>query len=150
MATVQFANFNAVGVTTLDTSANSSTGVLRDSVGNITGNTVTGTALVTSGRQQLPVTTVAASTTLTTSTAIVSEQGSGGAITLTLPPAAGNTGQVISAKRNAASNNVILDANSAELIDGSATRTLTTQYACVVIYCNGTGWEIRSQMGTIT
>lgn len=67
----------------------------------------------------------------------------GGAITVNLPPASAIAGKVYLVKKtDASANAVTIDANSAELIDGAATYALSTQYAAVIIICDGTGWQV--------
>jgi len=69
-----------------------------------------------------------------------------GAVTLTLPAASGATGRVYVIKKiSAAGNNLTIDGNLAETIDGAATRVLTTQYESVMIQCDGTSWYILSK-----
>jgi hypothetical protein len=67
-------------------------------------------------------------------------------ITVNLPAAAGTsiTGHVYIIKRTnaTAGNDVIIDPNGAETIDGSATFTITSQWNRVAIISNGTNWEI--------
>ena len=69
-----------------------------------------------------------------------------GAITINLPAASGATGRVYVIKKiSAGGNNVTVDPNASETIDGAATRVLTTQYESVVIQCDGTSWYILSK-----
>ena len=68
---------------------------------------------------------------------------SGGAITMTVPPAALVPGRIYAFKRiNAGANQVIVDGYGAETIDGAATHTLTPQWNSVTIMSNGTAWFI--------
>lgn len=93
----------------------------------------------------------ASSTTLTPETAFVEADATGGAITLTLPPAAGCVGRMYGVKRvNAGANAVVVDGNGAETIDGAASKSLDSQWACLIIISNGTNWLIRSTLGTVT
>jgi hypothetical protein len=80
---------------------------------------------------------------------------SGGAVTLTLPAFAAATGRIYVIKRlNAGANAVVVDGNGAETIDGAASKSLDTQYACLVIIAanpiSGAGWHVVSTFGTIT
>ena len=69
-----------------------------------------------------------------------------GAITISLPAASGATGRVYVIKKiSAALNNVTIDPNSSETIDGSSTRVLTLQYESVMIQCDGSSWYILSK-----
>jgi hypothetical protein len=69
--------------------------------------------------------------------------------TITLPASASSSGRVLSiAKTDSGVGGVIIDPNSAELIDGVATKTLRTQYEAVTIQCDGTGWHSVSKAGS--
>jgi hypothetical protein len=71
----------------------------------------------------------------------------GGAITISLPAAAGCAGRVYVVKKvSAALNNVVIDPNGAETIDGAATRTLSVQYEGVHIQSDGTNWYVISNI----
>lgn len=69
---------------------------------------------------------------------------SAGAWTLTLPAAAGVTGQILVIKKtDAAANAVTIDGHGGELIDGAATNAeIDAQYDCLILLCDGTGWHI--------
>ena len=67
----------------------------------------------------------------------------GGAITMTLPPAALVPGRIYVFKRiNSGANAVVVDGYAAETIDGAATYTLSAQWNSVTIMSNGTAWFI--------
>lgn len=67
----------------------------------------------------------------------------GGAFTVTLPPAAGLAGKVLTIKKtDASANAVTVDGNAAETIDGATTKTLTKQHEALVIVSNGTNWLV--------
>lgn len=69
-----------------------------------------------------------------------------GAITITLPAASGATGRVYVIKKiSGALNNVVIDGNGSETIDGSTTRTLTLQNESAMIQCDGSSWYIISK-----
>jgi hypothetical protein len=72
----------------------------------------------------------------------IQAQTGAGAITINLPAAASHTGRVIKVKR-VGGNNVVLDANSSETIDGAATLTLDADYESVTLFCDGSGWNIE-------
>lgn len=69
-----------------------------------------------------------------------------GAITISLPPAAGCTGRTYVIKKvSAAGNNVVLAGyNGTETIDGSTTYTITNQYTAILLQSDGTNWYILS------
>lgn len=69
---------------------------------------------------------------------------SGGDVTINLPTAVGNTGQSIFVKKQDSSgNDVIIDGNSTETIDGQLTLTINVQYDGYELMSNGTNWYIR-------
>jgi hypothetical protein len=53
-------------------------------------------------------------------------------------------------KRTSAANNVIVDANASETIDGALTKTLSTQYALLALASDGANVNIVGADGTIT
>lgn len=76
---------------------------------------------------------------------MVRVDATGGPVTITLPVANGNEGRQIAIKKvDASVNAVTVDGHAAETIDGAATFSLPTQYDTVVIYCNGSGWDVIS------
>jgi hypothetical protein len=74
---------------------------------------------------------------------LIVADATGGAITMTLPPAALLSGRIYVFKRiNSGANAVIVDPSGAETIDGAATYTLSAQWNSVTIMSNGTAWFI--------
>lgn len=67
---------------------------------------------------------------------------SGGAITINLPSVSGNYERTISVKLIDGTNDVTIEADGSELIDGSATLVLTTQYESVVLRSANGNWYI--------
>ena len=66
-----------------------------------------------------------------------------GAVTISLPAANTASGRIYVIKKiSAVSNNVTIDANALETIDGSLTRVLTVANEVVTIQCDGTGWYV--------
>lgn len=96
------------------------------------------------------LTSTSASVTLGQLDETVLVDATAGARTITLPPAQYIAGKVYTIKKTDATNNVVVDANSTEPIDGAATKTITTQYGFLTIACDGVGWQIVSSGGTIT
>jgi len=92
------------------------------------------------------VTKSAAATLLLTEDVILCDT-SGGAFTLTLPTAVGNSGKEYEFKYidSNFSNALTVDADGAELIDGSAMKTLNTQNETLNIISNGTNWFVTSR-----
>lgn len=68
---------------------------------------------------------------------------SGGALTITLPPAASASGHILTVKKiDGSINAVTIDPDGAETIDDAATRTLLLQYSSVTIHSDGTEWWV--------
>jgi hypothetical protein len=66
-----------------------------------------------------------------------------GALTVTLPTAAGITGRQYSFKRiSSGANTVTVAAQSGQTIDGAATRVLGTQYETVTVVSDGSNWWV--------
>lgn len=87
--------------------------------------------------------TSASSTLTPTSPSIQLVSASGGAVTITLPTAASANGVVFYVKKtDASANAVTIKAAGSELIDGTNTKVLSTQYTSVQFYSNGTAWFI--------
>lgn len=88
-------------------------------------------------------TITAASYAATDDDYLILADATAGAITITLPPAASLLHHDFIVKRlNSGSNDVIIDGNSSETIDGSTTFTLTVQHDAIRIVSDGTGWWI--------
>jgi hypothetical protein len=68
----------------------------------------------------------------------------GGAFTVTLYTAIGNSGRKITVKKTDSSfNAVTIDANSTETIDGALTLLLSTQYESVTLVSDGSNWHVE-------
>ncbi|MGE7777387.1 hypothetical protein ACQKLP_21895 [Chitinophaga sp. NPDC101104] len=96
------------------------------------------------------IATVTGNTTMTAAqhTLLVNNSGS---VTITLPPAAGCRGRVYEVKKiSAASNDVIIDGDGSETIDGATTKTLTLQWSSIRFRSNGTAWFIISSYASAT
>ena len=74
--------------------------------------------------------------------AIILADASSGDVTITLPAASSSTGRTYSIKKTNSANNVIIDANGSETIDGATTKTLSAQYSKVTIVCDGSNWFV--------
>jgi len=62
---------------------------------------------------------------------------------LNLPAVSGIGGTIFVIKEAAGSaNTVTIDGDSSETIDGQATYTMSTPYASITIYCDGSNWFI--------
>ena len=72
---------------------------------------------------------------------LIIADATGGAITMTLPPAALVPGRIYAFKRiNAGANQVIIDGYASETIDGATTHALTPQWNSLIIMTNGVAW----------
>jgi hypothetical protein len=79
--------------------------------------------------------------TLTDGTIVV--DASGGDVTISLPAATSGEGFKLSIKKiDTSDNNVVIDANSTETIDGQTTMTWNVPWQGYVVQCNGSGWYI--------
>ena len=95
------------------------------------------------------ITTITTDTTLTRVQETIRCNNSSAGITVTLPAVSGLTGKEYFIKQ-VNTQNVVVDGNGAETIDGAATKTLGAQYSAIHIRNNGTSWDIIAQMGTVT
>ncbi len=74
---------------------------------------------------------------------VILVDASGGAVRITLPAASGATGREYQIKKtDASANNVIIDGNASETIDGSTTVSFNAQYQSYMIVCDGSTWWI--------
>ena len=66
-----------------------------------------------------------------------------GAITITLPTAVGNTGEVFHIKKiDSSVNAVTIATTSSQTIDGALTQPILTQYQNITVVSNGVGWSV--------
>ena len=73
----------------------------------------------------------------------VTYTGTGAVTSLTLPTAQTLKGRMVVVKDaggNASANNITIDTEGSELIDGSATKVISTDYGAVRLYSDGTDW----------
>jgi hypothetical protein len=88
-----------------------------------------------------PVVTVSTKTTTYTTTAtddVILADGAGGAFTITLHAASTWTKTLTIKRINSGANNITLDGNASETIDGATTKLLQQQYESVTLASNGT------------
>lgn len=72
---------------------------------------------------------------------MVKVDASGGARTVNLPAASGLSGLFYTIiKSDSSANNVTIDGNASETINGATTYLLTSQYQSVVLRCDGSNW----------
>lgn len=74
----------------------------------------------------------------------VSADASGGAFTITLPPASGLAGtEYFVVKADDSANAVTIDGDGTETINGALTKVLSAQYAGCTLVCDGSGWLVK-------
>jgi hypothetical protein len=83
--------------------------------------------------------------TATENDVFIACDATGGAITITLPACASTrVGKRIVVKKIDNANNVILDGNASETIDGATTKTLSAQWAVMTIVNSGSSWLVEN------
>jgi hypothetical protein len=87
-----------------------------------------------------PVVTVTGNVTLTANNTVVLVDSTSGNSTVTLPDATANTGRYYVIKRTVAANNVIIQPQSGQTIEGVSNVTLTGAGSTDTIISNGTRW----------
>ncbi len=80
---------------------------------------------------------------------LVLADASGGTFQITLPTAVGRKGKRFRIKNVGAANAVTVAASSGD-IDGAASKSLDTQFACIEVESDDTDYFIIAQMGTVT
>lgn len=89
----------------------------------------------------LSVTSKTTTYTATTADDVILADTSGGAWTLTLPTAVGNSGKTFIIRKTDSSSNVLtIDGNSSETIDGLTTRAVTKQGDYIEIISDNSNW----------
>ena len=88
------------------------------------------------------VRTVTSATTLGNADDVVLVDASGGAVTITLPPAAAATKEFCIKKIDTSGLVVTVDGNGSETIDNSLTILLATPYDAIRVTSDGTSWWI--------
>lgn len=108
--------------------------------------TATGLEWQTFSAALLAVTSKTANYTATTADNVILCDSTSAAFTITLYTAAGNTGRKLIIKKTDSSvNAVTIDGDGSETIDGSTTTTLNTQNETLVIFSDGTNWQIEER-----
>ena len=83
--------------------------------------------------------------TAVTDNVIIPVNTSSSAVTITLYAASGNAGRIVCVKDTGGSaytNNITIDANGSETIDGATTQTIASNYGSLLMFCNGSAWFI--------
>lgn len=95
--------------------------------------------------QRLNVRAVTADTTLTENDDVVTADTTGGAVIVTLPLVAGTRGKVYHLKKlSASANNLTIEGNGSETIDGAANVAFNTQNMCKIVVSTGAAWLLVS------
>ena len=108
--------------------------------------------IVNGGSLTTPVTTVAAATydLLATDLLVHVDYTTTGAVTsLTLPTAQVADGRRVIIKDvdgNAGTNNITIDTEGSETIDGAATLVIAANYGFAELYCDGTNWFVLGKL----
>lgn len=83
--------------------------------------------------------------TATNADTYIAVDASGGAVTITLPTATAQAGQIYTVKKiDSSANAVTIDGDGAETIDGAATHVIGAQWGTAHIVSNGTNWHVLS------
>lgn len=94
-------------------------------------------------RQQATFTSITANYAANTDNEIILASAAGGAITVSLPDVKQFMGQTVLVKKmDATGNAVTVMPKAGMLIDGLASRSITTQYMSYTVYSTGMEWVI--------
>ena len=86
--------------------------------------------------------TITVSETVRDTDCLILADATAGAITVTLPKAARWAGLTLIIKKIDASNNVTIDGDGSETIDGAATVVLNTQHHSRTLFSDGSNWRV--------
>lgn len=104
------------------------------------------TNLNTLSANDLDITTYTTSTTLTLTLGTALADASGGALTFTLPAASTAAGKTYTLKKiDSSANAATFDGDASETIDDATTQSVSAQYECLTIQCDGVEWWIRQR-----
>lgn len=107
------------------------------------GTSTPGSKLQTNGSFAVPIVTKLIDYTATVSDHTILCDATSGVVTITLPAVAGTSGRLYVIKKiDSSANNVVVDGNGSEVIDGATTQTLTSIYESITIQSNGSAWYI--------
>lgn len=97
-----------------------------------------------SATSNLAVTSKTANYTAVTTDDVILCDDTSASFTVTLFAASGNSGKVLRIKKTNATlaNQVTIDGNASETINGATTTTINTQHEFITIVCDGTNWQI--------
>lgn len=112
------------------------------------GNTTPVSTLDINGSFGRTVTNTTSDLTLDETHSIVTANTNTGSITVTLPSVASSDNRTYTIVKTDAANNLTIDGNGAETINGSATQVYTDNYARITVICDGTEWFIIEETAT--
>lgn len=144
MAQDQLVAYNSQFVPT-DTAATKNTVAKRDTNGGLTVNQSVCTSLDNTGSTFLGGANKTASFTADQTQTFYECDATSGAIVPTLPPAAASANQIfVFVKIDSSGNHVTVTGNGSELISGSNTQAITSQWGVIRVRCNaaGTAWYL--------
>jgi hypothetical protein len=101
-----------------------------------------GTAVLNGGASLFGVNSKTSAYTIVPGDSLVLADATGGAFNVTLPSAAGVTGQAFTVKRTSAANNVTVATTGGQTIDGAATYVLAAIQQTVTVISDGTNWRV--------
>ncbi len=132
---------------TTDTSSSGNTLAKRDASADLTTRrfiTATGGGIRNVGDQTRGFVAKTANYTVTDGDDIVHGDTTSGSFTVTLPAAAVSEGRVFTVVKIVSANTLTIQGSGAELINGSNTLAMTTQYTSKTVHCNGVVWYVLS------
>lgn len=103
------------------------------------------------GSQAIKSTDTATNYTVLSDDYLIRVTSTAAARTITLPTAVGCAGRVYEIKDasgGAATNNITIDGDGSETIDGAANITIISNYGSARVMSNGTGWDILKSAGS--
>lgn len=107
------------------------------------GDVVRTTHLPMSSQSLRAIETVTTTATLDATQNTVLADATSGAFTITLPAVATSSNFQYNIKKiDSTANAITIDGNASELIDGSTTKIINTQWDCITLHCDGSAWYI--------
>jgi hypothetical protein len=88
------------------------------------------------------ITTSSASYSVLSTDYTILADATSNAVDVALPAVASSAGRILNVKKIAGSNDVTINPNGAELIDGLATATVSVLLDSLMFQCNGSAWYI--------
>jgi hypothetical protein len=130
----------AGSVVQADQSVSANSLAQRDSSAGLAVAALTATAISNTGQEKSAVATVTGALALTSAHRIVLADCTSAGFTITLPAVASSANVRYTIIKINSANTLTIQGNGAETINGSNTKTLTTQYTSFNLVCDGTQW----------